>query len=125
MRPRVRSLPPELLEQLWSDPKARSRNQNFSRFRDDTTYRAAVKHIRSMLAFRQDLIRFRGQSDVAVKWLGPEDSAEITIHVPGLHLRRSLFVSKRELELLERDPAWEEAEVALCDDSAIGRDRKQ
>lgn len=100
------SIAPELLERLWRDPRARSRNANFTRFRDDRAYRRAVKHVRSLLSFRNDLLRFHDEGVVTVKSLASGRGAQVTITVPTLHFRRSLFVSLHELELLRRDAAW-------------------
>lgn len=103
---------PELLERLWRDPRARSRNANFSRFRDDLSYRRAVKQVRSLLSFRGDLIRFRDEGSLSVRSLVSGQGAQVTIAVPSLHFRRSLFISSYELDLLRRDPAWKAMEEA-------------
>ena len=102
---------PDLLDLLWRDPKARSRNGNFVRFRDDQRYRIAVKHVRSLLSFKGDLALYRGRSDVAVYWRAGDAGATVTLRIPALRLRRTLRVSTPELDLLRGDPAWSEAEV--------------
>jgi len=101
----------DMLERLWRDPKARSRNANFARFRDDLRYRVAVRHVRSLLSFRRDLTLYRGRSDVAVRRIAGGAGATLTLRVPELRLRRSLNVSSSELELLRGDPAWDGAEI--------------
>lgn len=116
----------ELLELLWREPKARSRNSNFARFRDDRRYRVAVKHIRSLLAFRRELEAFGGKGDVTVTWFSDGRKAKISMWIPTLRLRRSLFVSRPELELLQEDPVWKEANVVFVErgEAANGRDKK-
>ena len=109
-------LPEDLLEKLWGDPTARSRNANFVRFRDDSTYRKAVLHVRSLMAFCRDLEKFHGRGDVSLRWLSSGRAAQITMNIPELHFRRSLFVSARELEILRRDPAWDQAGVVVDGD---------
>ncbi len=107
------SAPPrELLERLWRDPRARSRNRNYTRFRDDPMYRTAVKHVRSLLALRRDLVRYRGQSELALSWLPARDGARLTVTIPTLRLRRSVLLSRHELDLLRGDPVWKSAGVA-------------
>lgn len=118
------SIPAELLAQLWNDPEARSRNANFARFRDDRVYRRAVKHIRALLALRRDLLRYCGRCDVSVRWLASGRMAQVTMRVPELRLRRYLYLSAQELELIRGDPAWSEAEVVSEDDAPIDRDRR-
>lgn len=115
-----------LLELLWRDPEARSRNANFARFRDDRRYRVAVKHIRSLLAFRRELEAFVGKGDVNVTWFSSGQKAKISMWIPSLRLRRSLFVSRPELELLQEDPVWKEANVLVVDrgEAASGLDKK-
>jgi phosphate uptake regulator len=109
----LNEVPPELIERLWSDPRARSRNANYARFRDDHGYRRAVKHVRSLLSFRRDLERFKDQSTISVRRLASGRGAQVTIKVPDLHFRRSLFISNHELELLRRDPHWQEADPRI------------
>ena len=104
-------VPPELLEQLWREPKARSRNTNFARFRDDKVYRTAVKHVRSLLSFVRDVERYRHEGDVTVSWHASGRQAKVTLWVPSLRLRRSLYISDTELELLRRHPVWRETEI--------------
>jgi hypothetical protein len=105
----------ELLELLWRDPRARSRNGNFVRFRDDRRYRTAVKHVRSLISFMGDLALYRGRSDVAVCVRRGGADATVTLRIPALRLRRSLNVSRPELDLLRGDPAWREADVVSID----------
>lgn len=101
----------ELLELLWRDPKARSRNGNFARFRDDRHYRTAVSHVRSLRSFTRDLELYRGQSDVTVSTRAGGAGATVTLRIPALRLRRSLYVSRPELDLLRGDPAWREIDA--------------
>lgn len=105
----------ELLVQLWSDPQARSRNANFARFRDDKEYRIAVKYIRSLLTFRKELERFGGEGDVTVTSLSEGRRAKISLWIPTLRLKRSLYVATQELELLQGDPIWEKINVVFVD----------
>lgn len=117
------SPPKELLEQLWRDPRARSRNRNFSRFRDDPQYRTAVKHVRSLLALRRDILRYQGESELVLSWLPACDGARLTFTIPALRFRRSLLLTLHELELLRGDPVWQHTGVSGDASEAISRCR--
>jgi hypothetical protein len=106
-------LPAELLRQLWHDPQARSRNRNFERFRDDPVYRAAVRHIRSLRAFCRDVERFRPHVSVVYRQL-EDGGIRLTLRASQLRLRRHLFISAVELELLLADPFWRDIDVPLA-----------
>lgn len=125
MRSKLQDQEADLLEKLWSDPELRSRNKNFGRFRDDVAYRKAVKLIRSLLAFKKDLIKYQGQSQIEVKWLASGKAARITLVIPPLRLRRTIFVSKPELDLLRKDPIWDDSHIVFREDHSNGRDKKQ
>ena len=120
----AQSIPAELIEKLWRDPEARSRNRNFVRFRDDLTYRLAVHHIRALLAFRDDLMAYQKECSVIIKWLAAGKAAQITLLIPHLHYRRSLFVSTLELELLRGDPAFGDVEISFVEESPSDHDKK-
>ncbi len=113
-----KSLPKELLERLWKDPAARSRNKNFHRYREDPLYRRAVKHVRALLDLRRDLIRYRGESRVALRWLPNRQGARLTMTIPALRFRRTLVLTLPEVELLREDPVWEGADVSSGEDGA-------
>ena len=72
-------------------------------------YRNAVKHVRMLLSFRAELIKYRGACEVMVEWMTPGEIAKVTLVVPELRLRRTLFISRAELDLLRGDPSWCEA----------------
>ena len=108
---RRRAPPPsrELLIELWRNPRARSRNRNFYRFRDDPTFYRAARHIRSLRALRADLMRFQHRAEIRVAPL--EDAPghyRITMVIPRLRLKRSVYVTELELELLGQEPALKE-----------------
>ena len=91
-----------LLERLWQDPRARSRNKNFHRFRDDRVYRRTVRRVRSLLSLRADLVRFAALGTIVAERLDG-DRVRVVLRVPALRLRRSVYLSVFELELLRRD----------------------
>jgi hypothetical protein len=95
----------ELVERLWHDPRARSRNRNFFRFRDDPVYCRAVRAVRFLHALRADLLRFRASVEVTVAPDADPGTARITLVVPPLRYRRAVSVSAVELELLRADPS--------------------
>lgn len=116
------SLPRDLLKRLWSDRRARSRNKNFDRFRDDPMYQLAVKHIYSLLNLRRQIIDFKDESRLEVVRLEGRSGARLTLTVPSLSLRRTVILSLPELQLLKEDPALEEVEVALQESGATSPD---
>jgi hypothetical protein len=116
------SLPRDLLKRLWSDRRARSRNKNFDRFRDDPMYQLAVKHIYSLLNLRRQIIDFKDESRLEVVRLEGRSGARLTLTVPSLSLRRTVILSLPELQLLKEDPALEEVEVALRESGATSPD---
>ena len=96
-----------LLEWLWRDRGARSRNRNFERFRDDEAYRRAVLRVRSLRALRRDLLRYA--PGCRVELVGPQASGcagrvRLTFEVPSLRLRRTTHLSAVEAGLLLTDP---------------------
>jgi hypothetical protein len=96
----------ELFVTLWNDPRERSRNANYARYRDDRKYRHVVHHVRSLRAFVHDLERFHGRCDLVVRPLASGRGAQITMRVPALSLIRHLFVAGYEMEVLRREPGW-------------------
>jgi hypothetical protein len=92
-----------LVETLWRDERARSRNKNFYRFRDSAPYARAVRAVRSLRSLREDIVKFRGVSRLLVE-SAPDERVRLTLFVPGLHLRRSMCLRRFEVELL-----WAEA----------------
>ncbi len=88
----------ELVLQMWRDPVARSRNKNFYRYRDDPTFRRALNLVRTLRALRHDLETYRSESTVDLRLLG--DQIRLSVEIPSLELRRTVYLSSFEGHLI-------------------------
>lgn len=95
----------ELLRRLWRDPRGRSRNQNFARFRDDPAYRRVVRRIRFLRALGAEIRGLRGRFELRVDRGDGTGRSSLELVVPSLSLRRTVLLSEIDLELLREDAA--------------------
>ncbi len=104
----------EIMVLLRAGDQAVSRNRNFDLFEDPTARLALRKH-KHLLGLERDLRRHlqRPGSEARIQLLPCADSSEddprvvLLLEIPAIRLKRRVYLSAGELELLRQAPGME------------------
>lgn len=97
----------DILARLRSKTSGLSRNRHFEVFENPVARRALRLHL-MLRKLEKDLIDYARNGTVRIKLLEPEPSGEslnvLQIDHPGLKLKRRIFLSSEEIDLLRQSP---------------------